>query len=273
MASPFLFGPSNYAATGSILSATVTDPNYPATFILDPTRPFLPWRTTTVEGLQQVAIDLGAAHSIGLIAVLHINYPYLRVFGDNDPAFGSPDWDSGLTAVGQNPWNERYGAFYRLVPPVAARYWIVRIETNATTDGQPYHTTGGVYIGPATALPAETDAFPGGLEWDEEHTTDESVIDQQAAGGGRQRLRVGPPKTILNYTRIAHVNSANPGTSDGLAAWRAIDIAMRDRAFLWALNYGNASEAWMMRKTSPSTWPISFPVSRSPMVLEECIGP
>jgi hypothetical protein len=29
----------------------------------------------------------------------------------------------------------------------------------------------------------------------------------------------------------------------------------------------------MMRKTSPSTWPISFPVSRSPMVLEECIGP
>jgi hypothetical protein len=272
MASPFLFGPSNYAATGSTYFATTADPNYPASFILDPTRPLLPWHTTNTA-LTDCMIDLGSAQSVGMLAVLAINYGSVFFFGDNDPAFGSPDYTSPTLVTGQNPWNERYGVFHLLPTPITARYWLMRIFAQSTIDGQAYFSTGGVYIGPLQALPAETDSFPGGLEWDEEHVTDESIIEQRTAAGGVQRLRVGPPKTILNYTRIAHVNSASPGTSDGLAAWRTIDIAMRDRAFLWALNYGNPTEVWMMRKTSQSTWPISFPVSRSPMVLEECIGP
>jgi hypothetical protein len=272
MASPFLFGPTNHAATASIIYATTADPNYPAAFILDPTRPLLPWRTTGITQMD-CSIDLGAAHSIGLLAVLYVNYSTVAFFGSNDSAFGTLLFSSGPLATGQNLWNERYGLFYSLASPIACRYWLVRISAGTPLDGQPVFSTGGVYIGPRLALPSETDAFPGGLEWDEDHATDESVIDQQTASGGRQRLHVGPPKTILSYTRIAHVNSAAPGTYDALQAWRTIDITMRKRTFLWALAYGNATEVWMMRRTSASTWPISFPVSRSPMVLEECIGP
>jgi hypothetical protein len=270
MASPFLFGNANHAALGT--ASGPADPNFPASFILDPTRPLLAWHTTNTASTDCV-IDLGSSKSVGMLAVFYTNYPSVTFFGSNDSGFGTVLYNSGLVGIGQNMWNERFGVFKLVAPAITARYWLVRITGGATLDGQAYFSTGGVYIGSLLALPTETDASPGGLEWDEDHVADESVIEQRTASGASHRLTIGPAKTILSYSRIAHVSLTSPGSGDGLAAWRVIDHNMRNRAFLWALNYNNPAEVWMMRKTSASTWPISYPVSRSAMVLEECIGP
>lgn len=273
MASPFLFGPTNYAAT-AILATSTADASYPGPNLLDPTRPNLPWKTTTSAAIGEALIDLGSAKLVSTIGLFYVNYASVSFSADNDQAFGSPDHTSGTIAIGQNIWNECRAVRYTVSPAVTARYWKVTIPIQTPLDGSAVFSTGGVFIGSLTTLPSDTDAYPGGIEWDEEHVAEESVDPLRTQSGGLQTLQLADtPKTVLHYIRIAHVNHLTPGTGDGLAAWRTIDHAMRNNAFLWALNYGTTAEVWMMRKVTPSGWPISIPASISPMTLEECVGP
>jgi hypothetical protein len=275
MASPFLFAATNYCASqgvGVYYTSTAAS-GYPGAFVLDPTRPLLPWRTTTIAAGGDLFIDLGQARTINTLGLFYVNYGSVTVMADNESLFGTPDFDTGIMNPGQNAWNERFCIRHSFTA-VTCQYWRVFIPSAPTLTGETFFETGGVFLGASTALPSETDAYPGGLEWDEEQSAEEHLDLQRTRSGGLHMLNLGTtPKTVLEYMRLGHINGAAPGTGDALAAWRTIDFAMRNKAFLWALNYGDKSAVWMMRKTSQSTWPISFPVSRSPMVLEECIGP
>lgn len=253
----------------TITSKTSEAGAYPATFAQHPHRPFIGWRTTATTQ-QDIVFNLSTNRLIEYIALANVNYTQVQFFTDNDPAFGSADWSSGTQVISINQWNERYQLGYVVPVPPTNQYLLVRILNQTPTDGASYFRTV-VWAGSLTTLPGS----PIGLRWGEEITTEEARRDVRTDSGGLQMLKLdNGPKTIIEYTRMAHISTTTPGTGDELAAWKLIDRQMRAaETFAWFLDRGNTSEAWIMRKTNMSRWPVNPELSEDSMVLEEAVGP
>lgn len=132
----------NYgAATATTITTTTASATYPASNLK-----LLPvtkvWRSTSVAAAQDIALDLGSAKSITLLALVNHNLTSAATIAI----------DAGTTAAVANysttmTWRELLA--FKYIAAQSYRYWRLRITDTANTDG--YIEVGYVMVGTATA--------------------------------------------------------------------------------------------------------------------------
>lgn len=104
------------------------------------------WRTPDSTTAADLVIDLGAAASVGLVALLNANLSAagtFRVRGSNDNPTGTPG--EVYTGPERTGFNSRYGMLAEWVDPaLTARYWRIELNDASLT----YLEAGRLVIGP-----------------------------------------------------------------------------------------------------------------------------
>lgn len=273
MAAP-RFSFQNLLSGASITTcATLQSSGYCSSQAAAPERPFLPWRTTTSTAAQAVVFDLGAATVLDLIAVVRTNFASLQLQGNTTSTWSAPPFDSGALTVTRNPYTGRLQYLYA---PVGFNYRFLRLlipsqlktlekETDAAVE---YFSVGGVWAGLTTGPPSHL-RYPVEVRTVEPH----SAIGPDH-GGWEQWLSLGEPRTVISADRVAYMTPATPGLSDDLRTVLALDKRMRERdKFLFDMNLGDPSQAWVVRRRSDSIWRLLGTLSEGPAEYAEVLGP
>lgn len=255
-----------YAVTAGALTATpAAQTGWPATNVLYPQQPFVPWKTTSTAQ-NDLTVDFIIPRPFDLFMAVDVNYTTVHLFLDSDPGYPSP-YAPGPLTVTRNPWNRRYTLVYLFPSTHTDRYLRYRIPTQATTDGLTYFRTGGLWAGPCTTLASD-------LRWDERPQIREPHLDVSLIGGGTSRSSTGRPYVELHAQRPALTLIDTPGTGDELGSWLEIDRVLSNAGhFAWYFNRGNTSEGFIFRKMNESNWNVNQILSEDELILHEVVGP
>lgn len=132
---------NNGAASGTTITTTTASATYPASNLK-----LLPvtkvWRSTSVAAAQDIALDLGSAKSITLLALVNHNLTSaatIAIAAGTTAAVA--DYSTTMT------WRELLA--FKVIAAQSYRYWRIRITDTGNTDG--YLEVGYVMLGTATA--------------------------------------------------------------------------------------------------------------------------
>jgi hypothetical protein len=259
---------ANYCSTASILTVSTAATGYPATNALEPQRPFLPWRTTSASTTQTLALDFGAQKLVELVAVVGCNYQSAALYLDTDSAFAEPiSYQSGIVAVNYNLWSSGYRRAWLISPGVTVRYLNFQIPANAALST---FDTGGIWAGALIGMSRD-------IRWDEIMERIEPHIDVEPSHRGwRQRMQMGPAKTIIHAKALAVVGPGeNPSNANELNEWRTLHHYTTGGApVAWFSDRtGAAEDVWIVRRLNDPAVPINQRASEFDVELEEVTGP
>jgi len=240
-------------------STTFPDSVHPATNVLLPLRPHLRAYSANLSA-QRLTLDLGAATSLAVIGLGHVNFATATIQGNATDAWGAPTYSQAIT-IGRSP-NTRYQHNHRptVAVPFNLRHVSLSIPNQATTDGAAVFRVGYLFAaGVIVSPPRNIQAAP-----DEEN--EEARADTETADGRRvQRLVFDDPTWHVIARRLAE-------TEAEIAAWREIDrqwSGATGQAALVMMDDAFPEETWIMRQVSISKWQHKPFWSESEMELRE----
>jgi hypothetical protein len=261
----------NLAAAATI-TASSADPNYPASFLARPQRPFLPLKTQAL-GVQTVVVDLLSAQAVEGLASVHLNFTSFAWQADDAPTFnsagGNPQHVSPALIATRNPITGRFTHLYRPGAMTPRRYWRQVIADQATQDGLAVYREGGLWIAGSLV------AVPEGVLWGIRLRRVRPREDAQPKHGGwRQRSLRGDPIAHLAAQRVTQTDFDTPGLSDNLATWLELERqwTASDLALV-SLADGDPSQVWIMRYLEDLEWEVDGGKSVATLEAEEVVGP
>ena len=257
--------------SGTWISASTQDADFPVTNLASPWRPFQPWKTTA-GGAQNAVYDLGAATTVEIIALLRCNFTSVVIQGNATDSWGAPSYTSGTITLTQNPWNWRYNL---ALLPVGFTYRFLRISIPSQTPVAEFKRTalsiyliGGVWIGAVTA------SVDNPL-WDVEYETFNPLDRQEPRHRGwAQEASMGEPKLMIIGRRAGTMSTTTPAVGDELATWQSIERQAwaQGNRMLWYENLGNTSQVCVVRNLQMPHWVLHGTQAEGPWELEEVVG-
>ena len=256
------------AAVGRTITPSTQANNYPASNLLRPFEPTMPWRTTATTE-QTAVIDLGSAFALGRIILLGLNYATLTLQANATDSWGAPTYTSGTLTAERNLWTQRTQRCIWVAPLVAGvtpslRYVRLVIAAQTPTDGATYFSSSGIILGAAVALPS------GGIRIDPVHETLSNKREARTPSGRVQSQVFGEPYALLRYRRQALTSVSGAFDLTAIEAWKEIDRRLEE-------NVGSGTgwcsdkpwEAFIVRLANTPRWPLSYPNAIDDLVLEE----
>jgi hypothetical protein len=267
MATALRISQTNYCVTATVSAATSAATGYPATFALEPHRPFLPWRSTTSSSDHFLNIDFGTQKLVELVVLVGVNYQSARISLAVDAAFTNSPYTSGIVAVNYNLWSSGYRRAFLIAPGVTVRYLQLMIPANAALGA---FDTGGIWAGPLIGMSRD-------IRWDEIMERIEPHVDVEPAHRGwRQRMQMGFPKTIVHAKALAVVGPGqNPSDYPELNEWRTFHHYTTGGApVAWYSNRtATFDDVWIVRRVNDPAVPLNQRASEFDVELEEVTGP
>lgn len=253
---------------GVVVTGSSETTDSPATNILKPGRPMLPWRTAA-GGAQNVVVDLLTATTLTGIWLIRTNFSQVTIQGNATNVWTSPTFSRAFT-ISRNPWNFRY----QLAVPLTGftfRYLRILIPSQTPVDGTAAYLLGGVYAG-------VTERIPQNFRFDVELTTVQPALDEvQQSGAWRQRLVMGEPLAAIAATRAARLTVLAPGYADDLNRWQDLARRIRDNdIFALVLGAQDPSQGFVVRPVNQNHWKWTrrnLLRTESIWELEEVMGP
>jgi len=279
----------------SNLGATATwttdspDSAYPASNLQRADKPFMPAKTAAV-GTKYFQADFGGAKQPPWLIINRASFTSLLIQGDDDVAFGSPNFTSGALTVDFNRMTGRYTQAYDLTN-FNNRYLRLTMSGSPVSDipgraaVSSAFSLGGVWIAdPASAL---VDAYtvyepPKFGEWWRHRVHHPRVIKRPEHEGWARHRIAGNTWVTLTYPHRVQLSRSTPfqGDDAGAFAYRDLVAAWLGPFALWEdpLNNGagNNNLAWIVRDAGldDREWEPSseFPeVMSREWTVDECI--
>lgn len=249
MSGPPLFRYS-FANLLTVAAATSEDADYPASNLLHPERPFMPWKSTSTA---EQTLTLTLSGAVSLVILVGANFTQATLNGN-------------AITIGRSPFNRRYQYGTAILPAVASLPLVIPSQT--PTDGGTKFRLGGIWAG-ASVVP------PMNPRFNVEHTTLTPILDLQPEHQGwRERLFMGDPIVNLRVSRVARTTRLTPALNDHLRRWADIDRQVMEADYFGLfLNAGDSSQAYVVRVREPEiTWQRArLKLSESEYDLEEVI--
>lgn len=258
---------TNLVAGGTVTPSS-EDADYPAEYVKDAGRPFLPWRTGAL-GEQTLVVDLlGAPAGQVLIVLNRTNFTSAKVQGNTTNSWGSPAVSQDVV-IANNPFNGRY--MHSLVfTTFPYQYLRIVVPAQTPVDAAAYYLLGGLWCGVATTVPSNV------LAEIEIETKQPKRDLRPEHEGWRQRLILGEELVVLTVPRQAKITRLAPGRgNDHLARWAALDrlIWSAGGRFAFFFNAGDPTQGYIVFNVEDTTaWKVANRLrSTSDWKLEESI--
>jgi hypothetical protein len=232
------------------VTATSEDSGYPASNLLTPRAPFIPWKSTSTA-TQTLSLTMSEASD--LILLVRANF--------TEATIGGVEVD-----LSRNFVNWRYQLVHLLSSGVTTLS--VVIPTQATTDGASYFSLGGIWAGPQVLPPLDFrfDVSPETLVGE--------ITVKPDHGGWAEVMRLGEPRASFAVTRVAtKLRRLSPGRGDSLQSWSEIDRQCWEaEVFAMAFNAGDDSAAYVCRRIGAIDWNRNrLNIAEGALKLEEVI--
>ncbi len=223
----------SFVNLATAVAATSEDTEYPASNLLEPRRPFMPWKSTSLSA-QTLTVTLSG--NVDLVILVGANFTQASVNGD-------------AITIERNPHNWRYqhGLFIQPATPTLS---IVITASQTPVDGDTVYRLGGIWAGMSTIPPMNP-------RYELEPSTLVPSEDLQPSHKGwMQRLNMGDPVAAFRTRRVARADRIAPALADQLQQWTEIDRqAMAVDRFAFFFNSGDPTQAYIMRYSQPTiTW-------------------
>lgn len=257
----------NLVATATV-TASSEDPFWLAANLKAPQRCFLPTRTAAL-GDQTWVIDYGSAKAVEGWGIINVNFASAKIQANATDSWGAPSYDSGLLALGRNPYTGRYA--YTHLSAQTFRYHRLVVPSQTPVDGAAYYAIGGLHAGLLPSVPGTT--VPA-IRWAYRASRLEPTVDVGPEHKGwDQRLRLGETRTRLTLQRLADAAGAPlvAGT-DELSTWLELERQwfLADAALVW-LRDDHPGLTWMMRIAQGPEWNLDSHLSESDIELVEVV--